>query len=201
MAAAKLAMDAAGTVRGSTLVTVMSRKRGGIRAAGQRDGHGVVHCTRRAGEWPVLPRIRTRGCQSRPRRLGDHGDARPRRVRDGRGACHHALRRRNERRRPRDDPRDGEDHDRTPPRLPASVARIIGIPSGIDVRKVVETGVLPVINTGIAHREAGVGQIGAGTGRHRRRCSPRPFTGWSAHATNRHDPHRPHRHRRECARS
>ena len=33
---------------------------------------------------------------------------------------------------------------------------------GIDVRLVVDSGVLPVINTGIAHREAGVGQIGAG---------------------------------------
>jgi hypothetical protein len=29
----------------------------------------------------------------------------------------------------------------------------------------VETGVAPVINTGIAHREAGVGQIGAGIAR------------------------------------
>ena len=37
-----------------------------------------------------------------------------------------------------------------------------GTPAGIDVRKVVDTGILPVINTGIAHREAGVGQIGAG---------------------------------------
>ncbi|PWU23972.1 MAG: hypothetical protein C5B48_07665 [Candidatus Rokuibacteriota bacterium] len=37
-----------------------------------------------------------------------------------------------------------------------------GTPVGIDVRKVVETGVAPAINTGIAHREAGVGQIGAG---------------------------------------
>ncbi|WP_042356611.1 DUF1116 domain-containing protein [Bacillus rubiinfantis] len=34
---------------------------------------------------------------------------------------------------------------------------------GIDARKVVETGIEPVINTGIAHKEAGVGQIGAGT--------------------------------------
>lgn len=33
---------------------------------------------------------------------------------------------------------------------------------GIDVRKVIETGILPVINTGMAHKEAGVGQIGAG---------------------------------------
>lgn len=32
----------------------------------------------------------------------------------------------------------------------------------IDARLVLDTGVLPIINTGIAHREAGVGQIGAG---------------------------------------
>ena len=40
-----------------------------------------------------------------------------------------------------------------------------GTPAGIDVRKVADTGILPVINTGIAHREAGVGQIGAGVTR------------------------------------
>jgi hypothetical protein len=34
--------------------------------------------------------------------------------------------------------------------------------AGIDARKVVDNGVLPVINSGIAHKEAGVGQIGAG---------------------------------------
>ena len=37
-----------------------------------------------------------------------------------------------------------------------------GTPAGIDIRKVVDTGICPIINTGIAHREAGVGQIGAG---------------------------------------
>lgn len=37
-----------------------------------------------------------------------------------------------------------------------------GVPTGIDVRQVVETGLLPWINTGIAHRQAGIGQIGAG---------------------------------------
>ena len=37
-----------------------------------------------------------------------------------------------------------------------------GTPLGIDVRKVVETGILPVVNSGIAHRKAGIGQIGAG---------------------------------------
>lgn len=34
---------------------------------------------------------------------------------------------------------------------------------GLDVRKVVETGITPLINTGMAHRKAGVGQVGAGT--------------------------------------
>src|SRR4249920_2263438 len=34
--------------------------------------------------------------------------------------------------------------------------------AGIDARKVVDCGVLPIINSGIAHKEAGVGQIGAG---------------------------------------
>ncbi len=37
-----------------------------------------------------------------------------------------------------------------------------GTPAGIDVRKVVDNGIAPIINTGIAHREAGIGQIGAG---------------------------------------
>ncbi len=37
-----------------------------------------------------------------------------------------------------------------------------GITVGIDVRKVIASGILPIINTGIAHREAGVGQVGAG---------------------------------------
>ncbi|HSF38585.1 MAG TPA: DUF1116 domain-containing protein [Thermoanaerobaculia bacterium] len=37
-----------------------------------------------------------------------------------------------------------------------------GTPVGIDLRKVVELGITPRINTGIAHRHAGVGQVGAG---------------------------------------
>ncbi|MGC5325202.1 DUF1116 domain-containing protein [Brevibacillus sp. SYSU BS000544] len=37
-----------------------------------------------------------------------------------------------------------------------------GIASGIDTRKVVQTGILPVINTAIAHKEPGIGMIGAG---------------------------------------
>jgi Protein of unknown function (DUF1116) len=38
----------------------------------------------------------------------------------------------------------------------------LGVPTGIDIRRVVETGLVPWINTGIAHRQAGIGQIGAG---------------------------------------
>lgn len=37
-----------------------------------------------------------------------------------------------------------------------------GTPTGIDVLKVVETGITPFVTTGIAHRQAGVGQVGAG---------------------------------------
>ena len=40
-----------------------------------------------------------------------------------------------------------------------------GTPTGIDVRRVVESGTAPVINTGIAHRQPGIGQIGAGIAR------------------------------------
>jgi hypothetical protein len=37
-----------------------------------------------------------------------------------------------------------------------------GAPAGIDVLRVVETGITPIINTGIASKVAGVGQVGAG---------------------------------------
>ena len=45
-------------------------------------------------------------------------------------------------------------------RIPALNFR--GTPVGIDVRKVIRTGIRPVIDTGMAHREPGVGQVGAG---------------------------------------
>jgi hypothetical protein len=40
-----------------------------------------------------------------------------------------------------------------------------GVPTGIDIRKILRTGILPYINTGIAHREPGIGQVGAGIAR------------------------------------
>jgi hypothetical protein len=37
-----------------------------------------------------------------------------------------------------------------------------GTPTGIDIRKVIEKNILPRINTGVAHRLPGIGQVGAG---------------------------------------
>jgi hypothetical protein len=37
-----------------------------------------------------------------------------------------------------------------------------GTPTGMDLRKIVEKNITPRINTGIAHKEAGIGQVGAG---------------------------------------
>ncbi len=45
-----------------------------------------------------------------------------------------------------------------------------GTPCGIDIRKVVDNGIRPVVTTGIAHKEAGVGQIGAGIVRPPMQC-------------------------------
>lgn len=45
-----------------------------------------------------------------------------------------------------------------------------GTPLGIDVRKVMETGILPQINTGIAHKNPGVGMVGAGILRAPEQC-------------------------------
>jgi hypothetical protein len=46
----------------------------------------------------------------------------------------------------------------------------MGVPTGIDIRLVVETGLAPTINTGIAHKEPGVGQVGAGVVRAPMKC-------------------------------
>jgi hypothetical protein len=55
-----------------------------------------------------------------------------------------------------------------------------GVPAGIDVRKVVETGIAPIINTGIAHREPGVGQVGAGVVRAPLACFERALEALAA---------------------
>ena len=55
-----------------------------------------------------------------------------------------------------------------------------GTPTGIDVIKVVEKNVLPFIDTGVAHKEAGVGQVGAGILRAPREPFRKAFEGLAA---------------------
>lgn len=50
----------------------------------------------------------------------------------------------------------------TNPNLTIPILGFRGTATGIDLRKVEETGMLPIINTAIAHKDAGVGMIGAG---------------------------------------
>lgn len=48
------------------------------------------------------------------------------------------------------------------PNIPIPILGFRGICTGIDVMKVIETGMLPIINTAIAHKDAGIGMIGTG---------------------------------------
>jgi len=54
-----------------------------------------------------------------------------------------------------------------------------GVPTGIDIRRVIESGVAPAINTGIAHRRAGVGQVGAGIARAPLACFERALASFA----------------------
>jgi len=50
-----------------------------------------------------------------------------------------------------------------------------GTPLGIDIRRVMETGTLPQINTGIAHKKPGIGMVGAGILRAPQDCFEEAF--------------------------
>lgn len=56
-----------------------------------------------------------------------------------------------------------------------------GTPTGIDVVKVVETGILPAINTGIAHKDPGVGMVGAGLVKPPENCFQDAFAAYVQH--------------------
>lgn len=53
----------------------------------------------------------------------------------------------------------------------------LGVPTGIDIRLVVETGIVPTINTGIAHKQPGIGQVGAGVVKAPRVCFEKALRG------------------------
>jgi hypothetical protein len=61
------------------------------------------------------------------------------------------------------------------PALSLPALDFTGAPCGLDVRKVLDTGIRPVVTTGIAHKEAGIGQIGAGIVRVPMACYVRAF--------------------------
>ena len=54
-----------------------------------------------------------------------------------------------------------------------------GVPAGIDARKVAGTAIQPAINTGIAHRKPGVGQVGAGIARAPLACFDRALAAFA----------------------
>jgi hypothetical protein len=58
-----------------------------------------------------------------------------------------------------------------------------GVATGIDVRRVIETGIAPAINTGIAHRKAGIGQVGAGVARAPLACFERALLALAGHGS------------------
>lgn len=64
----------------------------------------------------------------------------------------------------------------TSPAFTVPALSFSGTASGIDARLVVDTGVAPIINTGIAHRKAGIGQVGAGLVRAPMACFERAVT-------------------------
>jgi hypothetical protein len=162
MASAKLAMDAAAGWPGSTLVTAMCRNgvEFGLRLAATGDrwftaavgpadglffpGYGIKDANPDLGDSAITETLG----------LGGFAMAASPAITQFVGGT----------------PADAQDMTRSMRRItlgphpayPLPPANFTGAPSGIDVLKVLDTGVLPVINTGIAHRDAGVGQIGAG---------------------------------------
>jgi hypothetical protein len=59
-----------------------------------------------------------------------------------------------------------------------------GTPAGIDARRVLDTNIMPIINTGIAHKEAGIGQIGAGITRAPMICFTQAIKALAAKTSN-----------------
>lgn len=165
MAAAKSAMMAAGDVRGSTLVTAMAFNgaRCGVRVSGTGlrwwtapvpdihgqyfEGYGVADAGPVIGDSEITETIglgafAMAGAPALARYVG--------------GTVEEAVR------------FSSEMYKITAaenPRFTIPTLGFRGTPFGIDLRKVVATGIEPVFNTGIAHRSPAVGQIGAGYGR------------------------------------
>ena len=150
--------------RRASIVTAMCRNGTdfGIRVSGT--GDRLVHGAGGNAGRPLFPRLLGRRRQPGHGRLGHRGDHRARRLRHGGGAGGGRFRRR----------RLGGGRSRVhrtacarsrwrrTPSWTIPALDFAGVATGIDVRLVAETGIAPAINTGIAHKKPGVGQVGAG---------------------------------------
>ena len=169
LAAAKLACDGA-QVEDSTVVTAMSRNgvRCGVRLAGTgerwftapaptvkgrlRDGYGDADAGRDLGDSALaeaagLGAFALAGAPALHARLGTRNADGLRVTRDM-----------------------AEVTVARHPRYTLPALDFAGAPVGIDARRVLDTGILPVIGATIEHREAGHGPIGAGLARFPREC-------------------------------
>jgi hypothetical protein len=162
MAACKAMLDAAANVPGSSMVTVMARNgvNFGVRLSGTGDrwfqapanpvnglffpGYGVEDAAADLGDSAITETAGVGGFAMA---------ASPAIVKFVGGT-----------------PADAVAHSRAMQAITLSLHAAFTLPAldfsgsgaGIDARLVVDRNILPVINTGIAHRKAGVGQIGAG---------------------------------------
>ena len=64
------------------------------------------------------------------------------------------------------------------PNVTIPLLGFMGVPSAIDITRVGSSGILPVINTAIAHKDAGVGMIGAGIVHPPFACFEKAILGW-----------------------
>ncbi|HEY3060883.1 MAG TPA: DUF1116 domain-containing protein [Chloroflexota bacterium] len=165
MAACKVSLDAAHAVPGSTMVTAMARNgvEFGIRVSGAGDtwftapstvpdglyfaGYGPQHANPDLGDSAITETAGIGGFAMA---------AAPAIVRFVGGDAADALRYTQEM---------GRITLTRNPNYALPSLGFAGTPTGIDTRRVVESDTAPVINTGIAHREPGIGQIGAGIAR------------------------------------
>lgn len=165
MAACKAMLDAARNIPGSTMITVMARNgvEFGVRVSGAGDtwfvapspkvqglffpGYSDADAARDLGDSAITETAGVGGfaMASAPAIVKFVGGTPDDALGYSREMGHITL---------------GRNENFTMPML-----NFMGTPAGIDCRKVVDTGILPVINTGIAHKDAGVGQIGAGVTR------------------------------------
>ena len=162
MAAGKCSLDAAADVPGSSLVTVMARNgtEFGIRVSGTSDRWFTAPAPRVAGlylpgfsEADAAPDIGDSAITETAGYGGFAMAAAPAIVQFVGGSPERALE--TTRRMRHITLAESPAY-----RIPA--LGFAGTPTGIDALRVVDTSILPAINTGIAHKEPGIGMVGAG---------------------------------------